>query len=196
MVVSCHMVAVVPCSATLDHAVEYNTGVDTTTKRIVLIWHWWCVVRSWLMFGYAMVVVFTSCVIIFQRNSTSWILPVSILASSSWLGWLASLMLDEADENGLSRLQGDAVGPGCRRSRVSSSAGIRVEEARDDLSPAVHQPPQAADRLFGLYRGGPRNGTEIFYLATEQTNKGIVRQTNIKKIIIKLENYSTNTSNL
>lgn len=89
-------------------------------------------------------------------------------------------MLDEADEKGLSRLHGDAVGPGWRRSSESSSAGIRVEEASDERSPAVHHPPQAADRLFGLYRGGPRNGTEIFYLATEQTNKGIVRQTNIK----------------
>ncbi|CAH2215780.1 jg13952 [Pararge aegeria aegeria] len=53
---------------------------------------------------------------------------------------------------------------------ASSSAGILVEEARDDLSPAFHQPPQAADRLFGLYRGGPRNGTAIVSLPTEQTN--------------------------
>lgn len=114
------------------------------------------------------------CDVIFQRNSTSSSLPVSILASSSWLGWLASLMLEDAEEKGLSRLQGEAVGPAWRRSNVSSSAGIRVEEARDERSPAVHHPPQAAERLFGLYRGGPRNGTEIFYLATEQTNKGIV----------------------
>lgn len=122
-----------------------------------------------------------------RYSATRQVLPVSILASSSWLGWLASLMLEEADENGLSRLQGDAVGPGCLLSRVSSSAGILVDEARDDLSPAVHHPPQAADRRFGLYRGGPRKGTEIFYLATEQTNKGIVRQINIKfEINIKL----------
>lgn len=90
-------------------------------------------------------------------------------------------MLDDAEEKGLSRLQGEAAGPGWRRSRVSSSAGILVEEASEDLSPALHQPPHAADLLFGLYRGGPRNGTEIFYLATEQTNKGIVRQTNIQE---------------
>lgn len=95
-------------------------------------------------------------------------LPVKMLASSSWLGWLASLMLEEADEKGLSRLHGDAAGP-WRRRRASNSAGILVDEAREDRSPAVHQPPHAAERRFGLYRGGPRNGTEMVPLATEKT---------------------------
>lgn len=83
-----------------------------------------------------------------------------MLASSSWLGWLASLILDEADEKGRWRLHGEAAG----RSNASNSAGTLVEEANEDLSPAVHQPPspfQAPERRFGLYRGGPRNGTEI-----------------------------------
>lgn len=77
------------------------------------------------------------------------LLPVSMLASSSWLGWLASLMLEEAEENGLSRLQGELVGP-WRRRRASNSAGILVEEAREERSPACHQPPHAADRRLGL----------------------------------------------
>lgn len=74
-------------------------------------------------------------------------------------------MLEDADENGRSMLQGEAAGPGCRRSSASSSAGIRVDEASEDRSPAVHQPPQAADLRFGLYRGGPRNGTAKASLA-------------------------------
>lgn len=68
-------------------------------------------------------------------------------------------MLEEAEENGRSELQGDAVWPGCRRSKASSSAGILVDEASEDRSPACHHPPQAADLRFGLNRGGPRNGT-------------------------------------
>lgn len=87
-------------------------------------------------------------------------IPVRMLASSSWLGWLASLMLDDAEENGRSRLHGEVIcGP---RSSASSSGGRRVDEARDDLSPTEppHQ-PQPPDLRFGLYRGGPRNGTVI-----------------------------------
>lgn len=64
------------------------------------------------------------------------------------------------------------MGP-CRRSRASNSAGIRVEDAKEDLSPAVHQPPHAADRRFGLYRGGPRNGTENVSLATQETQVNV-----------------------
>lgn len=93
-----------------------------------------------------------------------------MLASSSWLGCDASLILEEAEENGLSRLQGELVDPCGLRNIASSSAGILVDDAREDRSPAFHQPPHAADRLFGLYRGGPRNGTAIVSLPTEQTN--------------------------
>ncbi|CAH0717442.1 unnamed protein product, partial [Brenthis ino] len=91
-----------------------------------------------------------------------------MLASSSWLGWLASLMLDEAEEKGLSRLHGELVESCGLRKMASRSAGMRVEEAREERSPAVHQPPHAPDLRFGLYRGGPRNGTAIVSLPTEQ----------------------------
>lgn len=94
--------------------------------------------------------------------------PVIILASSSWLGWLASLMLDEAEENGRSKLHGEFVDSCGLRKMASNSAGIRVEDAKDERSPADHHPPHAPDLLFGLYRGGPRKGTAIDSLPTKQ----------------------------
>lgn len=84
--------------------------------------------------------------------------PVRMLASSSWLGWLASLMLDEADEK--RSLAGECV------AALRSASSSEGTEASDVRSPArsAHHPPHA-ERRFGLYRGGPRNGT------TRHTNK-------------------------
>lgn len=103
-------------------------------------------------------------------------LPVRMLASSSWLGWLASLMLEDAEENGRSRLHGEFVEPPGRRNSTSRSAGMRVDDASDERSPACHHPPHAPDRRFGLYRGGPRKGTAIVSMTTEQTNNNRARK--------------------